>query len=82
MMLLHAEFAYNKAPSKTIGISPFEVVYGVDPSGPLDIISRPLDQKPSADAEQRVEEIKTLHECVWERIEKFQLGLFSLNQQA
>jgi len=64
LLLPQAEFAYNKAPSKTIGISSLKAVYGSDPLGPLDLILRPLDQKPSADAARRVEEIKMLHERV------------------
>jgi len=70
LLLPHAEFAYNKTPSRTTGMSPFRIVYGLDPLGPLDLIPRPLDQRPSADANQRVEEIKKLHERVKARIEK------------
>ena len=69
----HAEFAYNKAPSRTTGVSPFKVVYDLDPLGPLDFIPKPMDQKLSADAEQRVAEIQRLHEKVWARIEKSNL---------
>jgi len=69
----HAEFAFNKAPNRTTGISPFKIVYGLDPLGPLDLIPRPLDQRPSADAEQRVKEIQQLHEKVRARIEKSNL---------
>jgi len=57
-LLPHTEFAYNKAPSRTTGVSPFKVVYGLDPLGPLDLIPKPMDQKPSADAKQRVVEIQ------------------------
>jgi len=49
------------------------VVYGIDPLGPLDLVPRPLDQRPSANANQRVEEIKKLHERVRDRIEKINL---------
>ena len=49
LLLPHAEFAYNKAPSKDTGLSPFKVVYGLDPLAPLDLVARPQDQKPSAD---------------------------------
>jgi len=69
LLLPHAEFAYNKAPSKATGLSPFKVVYGIDPLGPLDLTPRPLDQKPSADAAARVEEIQKLHELVKGRID-------------
>jgi len=56
------KFAYNKAPNHTTGISPFKVVYGINPIGQLDLAPRPLDKKPSAKANQRVEEIKKMHE--------------------
>ena len=48
LLLPHAEFAYNKTPSKATGLSPFKVVYGIEPLNPLDLIPRPLDQRPSA----------------------------------
>ena len=58
LLLPHAELAYNKAPNRTTRISPFKVLNGIDPIGPLDLVPRPLDQGPSAEANQRVEEIK------------------------
>ena len=64
LLLPYTEFAYNKVPSKATGVSPFKVVYGLDPLGPLDLIPRPLDHKLSAYAEKRVVEIKQLHEQV------------------
>ena len=70
MLLLHAEFACNRAPSKAIGHSPFKVVCGIDPLSPIDLIPRPLHQKPSADATSRVEEIKRIRELVRSKIEK------------
>ena len=74
LLLPHAEFAFNKAPSRTTVVSPFKIVYGLDPLGPLDLVPRPLDQRPSADAEQRVKEIQQLHEKVRARIEKSNLS--------
>ena len=70
LLLPHAEFAYNMAPSKTTGLSPFKVVYGVEPLSPLALVPRPLEGKPSVEAEKRVEEIKHLHEKVKEKIER------------
>ena len=64
------EFAYNKAPSKATSLSPFKVAYGIEPISPLDLTPRPLDEKPSADAASRVEEIQKIHELVRSRIEK------------
>ena len=46
------------------------MVYGIDPIRQLDLVWRPLDQKPSLEVDQRVEEIKKLHEWVRDRIEK------------
>jgi len=65
-------------PRKIAGISPFKVVYGVDPLGPLDLIPMPLDQKPSTNAKEKVQVIKR---CMGKN-RKIQLGLFSLSQQA
>ena len=70
LLLPHAEFVYNKAINRTTRISPFKVVYDIWPIGPLDLVPRPLDKKPSAEASQRVEEIKKMHERVRDRIEK------------
>jgi len=70
LLLWHAEFAENKAPSKGTGLFPFKVVYGIDPLSLLDLTPRSLDQKPSADATTRVKEIQKLHELVKARIKK------------
>jgi len=74
LLLPNAEFAYNKTPSKATRLSPFKVVYETDPLSPLDLIPRPLDQRPSADAAARVEEIHKLHELVKAKIEKSTLS--------
>jgi len=58
------------APSKTTGLSPFKVVYGVEPLSPLDLTPRALNEKPSVEASKRVEEIMRLHDEVKLRIEK------------
>jgi len=57
LLLPHAEFADNKAPSKATYLSPFKVVYRTDPLGPIDLTPQPLDQKTSANAAVRVKEI-------------------------
>jgi len=41
LLLPHAEFAYNKAPSKATGPSPFKVVYRIDPLSPNDLTPWP-----------------------------------------
>ena len=40
--LLLVEFAYNRVIHRTIGMTPFEVVYGLNPLTPLDLT--PLSQ--------------------------------------
>jgi len=70
LILPYTEFAYNMKPSKTTDLSPFKIVYGVEPLGPLELIPRPLDEKLSVEASKWVEEIKCLHEQVKLKIEK------------
>jgi len=70
LILPHAEFAYNMAPSKTTDLSPFKVVYGIEPLTPLDLSPRPMEAKPSVEANTRVEEIKHLHKHVRIKIER------------
>ena len=70
LILPHAEFAYNMAPSKTTGLSPFKIVYGLEPLTPLDLSPRPMDTKPNVEAHKRVEDIKHLHETVRAKIER------------
>ena len=64
------EFAYNKAPHMTTGLSPFKKVYGVDPLTPEDLAPRATEGKPSVAVEQMVKEIQALHDKVREKIEK------------
>ena len=47
MVLPHVEFAFNNSINRTIGCTPFEVVYGLRPSTPLDVNSLPLPPRPS-----------------------------------
>ena len=70
LLLPYAECAYNKDPSKATGLSPFKVVYDINPLSPNDLTPRPQDQKPHVDATTRVKEIQKLHELVKARIEK------------
>jgi len=70
LVLPYVEFAYNMPPSRTTDLSPFKVVYGVEPLTPLALAPQPLESKPSLEANKRVEEIQHLHEQVRLRIEK------------
>ena len=66
-MLPHVEFAYAH---KTTGLSPFKIVYGVDPLITRDLVLRAIEGKPRVKAEQRVKEIQPLYERVREKTEK------------
>jgi len=61
-LLGHAEFSYNKTPSKTTGMSPFKVVYRIEPRSPLDLTPGSMDSRPNVVATKRVQEIQELHQ--------------------
>jgi len=62
------EFACNRAPHKTTGLSPFQIVYGVDPLTPRDLVPRVIKGKPSTATEQRLKEIQALNEKIRRKI--------------
>ena len=70
LILPQIEFAYNRSMHRTVGKSPFEVVYGLQPIGPMKLAPHPTIQQFSGDAEVRAKEIKKLHEEVRLKIEK------------
>ena len=70
LILPQIEFAYNRSMHRTVGKSPFEVVYGLQPIGPMELAPHPTIQQFSGDAEVRAKEIKKLHEEVRLKIEK------------
>ncbi|XP_074284242.1 uncharacterized protein LOC141608797 [Silene latifolia] len=67
--LAHAEFAYNRSPTYATGHSPFEVVYGINPYMPLDLIPFPKAELVHKDAESKLKSMMKLHQQVRERIE-------------
>ncbi|VFQ93342.1 unnamed protein product [Cuscuta campestris] len=56
-LLPHAEFAYNRTPNKTTGLSPFTVVYGSNPLTPLELDPIIMETKYSWEADKRSKEI-------------------------
>ncbi|KAJ0836005.1 putative nucleotidyltransferase, Ribonuclease H [Helianthus annuus] len=69
-LLPQAEFAYNRAPSKTTGLSPFMVVYGRNPHTPLDLAVLDTTAKFSPEASTMAADIKQLHQQVRDKISK------------
>ncbi|KAI3789955.1 hypothetical protein L2E82_02762 [Cichorium intybus] len=67
--LAHAEFAYNRSPTHATGRSPFEVVYGVNPYMPLDLIPLPKEELVHKDANNKLKSMMKLHEQVRDKIE-------------
>ncbi|KAD4385501.1 hypothetical protein E3N88_25669 [Mikania micrantha] len=67
-LLPQAEFAYNRAPNKTTGLSPFMVVYGLNPATPLDLAVLDTTSKFSQAASERAKDIKALHQQVFDKI--------------
>jgi len=55
LLLPHTKFAYNKAPSKTMGMSLFGVAYGIDLLSPLDLVAKATDKKPSVEGSKRMD---------------------------
>ncbi|KAI4372857.1 hypothetical protein MLD38_011041 [Melastoma candidum] len=68
--LAHAEFAYNQAPSSTTKSSPFQVVYRLNPLVPVELMPPSDMRSVSRDAEERAQEMRSLHEKIRAQIEK------------
>ncbi|KAF7802050.1 hypothetical protein G2W53_041161 [Senna tora] len=50
--------------------SPFEIVYGLNPLTPLDLLPIPIDERTSIDGKKKAETVKQLHERVKQQIQK------------
>ena len=59
--LCQAEFAHNHAVSRSMGISPFQVVYSIVSRGPLDLIPLPSRTSVHGKAEEFVGELQEIH---------------------
>ncbi|WMV59651.1 hypothetical protein MTR67_053036 [Solanum verrucosum] len=64
------EFAYNSVIHRTIGMTPFEVVYGFNPLTPLDLTSLSQGVVLRLDGTKRSEAMKKLHKKVRLHLEK------------
>ena len=50
-MLPYVLFAYQEVPQATVGFSPFELLYGRDSRGPLDVLRDEWIQKPETEVD-------------------------------
>ncbi|KAG8472929.1 hypothetical protein CXB51_035050 [Gossypium anomalum] len=60
--LPHVEFAYNHTVHSTIKMSPFEVVYGFNPTTSLDMLPLPQKQVMNRDGKAKAEYVRKLHQ--------------------
>jgi hypothetical protein len=51
--LPHVQFAYNRSLHSTTKMCPFEIVYGLLPRAPIDLMPLPSSEKLNFDAKQR-----------------------------
>jgi hypothetical protein len=68
--LPHVEFAYNRSMHSTTKMCPFEIVYGLIPRAPIDLMPLPTSEKLKFDAKHRAELMLKLHETSKENIER------------
>jgi len=64
------EFAYNRAVHSGTKLSPFEIVYGINPLSPLDLVPLPEKEQVCQDGLRRGEIIKKIHEKPKANLEK------------
>ena len=69
LALPQVEFAYNDSPNRSTGLSPFNIVYGINPRGVFELRDLGMMEKRSADAEAFAADMKLLHEQVKERLQ-------------
>ena len=64
------EFAYNRVVYSTTKYTPFEIVYGLNPLTPIDLLPMLSKEFVNFDANAKVEFVHKLHNQVKEQIEK------------
>jgi hypothetical protein len=68
--LSHVEFAYNRSLHSTIKMCPFEIIYGLLPRAPIDLMPLPSSEKLNFDVKQHAELMLKMHETTKENIER------------
>ena len=64
LTLAHIEFIYYRSTIQTTGCSPFKVVYGKNPTSPLDSAPPPTTHHFNGDTKERAQSIRKLHRQV------------------
>jgi hypothetical protein len=62
------EFAYNDSPNRSTGLSPFKIVYGVNPRGVFELKDLGQMEKRSINSEDSTSDMQMLHEKVKEQL--------------
>jgi hypothetical protein len=68
--LPHIEIAYNRSVHSTMKVCPFQVMYGLNPHAPIDLLPLPLSETTCFVVSQRSEFILKMHEATKLNIEK------------
>ena len=68
-ILPQAEFAYNDSINRSTGQSPFQIVYGMQPRGVLELTDLEQNATRSASANDFAEAMKELHSQMKERLQ-------------
>jgi hypothetical protein len=68
--LPHVEFAYNRSLHSSTKMYPFEIVHGLLPRAPIDLMPLQSSKKLNFDAKQRTELMLKIHKTTKENIER------------
>jgi hypothetical protein len=68
--LPHIEFAYNRSLHSTTKMCPFQIVYGLLPRAPIDLMPLPSSEILNFDATKRAELMLKLHKTTKQNIER------------
>lgn len=66
----HVEFAYYRSVHSATKFSPFEIVYGFNPSTPLDLTLLPMAERVNLDGKKKADFVKHIHEKAQQNIER------------
>jgi len=64
------KFVYNKSTHSTTDPSSFNIVFGLNHLTPFYLIPLHIDKRVSLDGSRKAQVVKSLHESVWQHIQK------------